>query len=160
VLVGVVSDTHGYVDPRLAPALDGVRAILHAGDVGSLAVLDALSAIAPVEAVRGNNDDKLGGLGLPARVDIALGGVRIHVVHRILDARPPADARVVVFGHSHRTLAEERDGVLYLNPGAAGRAGFHRLQTVATMRCERGRVRDVRIIELGPRQSIAPRARR
>jgi len=160
VLVGVVSDTHGYVDPRLAPALAGVAVILHAGDVGSLAVLDALRAIAPVHAVRGNNDDRLGGLGLPARADVVLAGVRVHIVHRLVDAQPSAGTGVVVYGHSHRTVAEDRGAVLYLNPGAAGRVGFHRVQTVATMRCERGHVRDVRIIELGAREPPARRPRR
>jgi putative phosphoesterase len=150
--VGVVSDTHGYLDPRVPPALAGVSAILHAGDVGSVAVIDALAEIAGVYAVRGNNDDKLGGLGLPSHVDVTLGGVRVHVVHQLPHARPPEGARLVVFGHSHRTLIEEREGVLYLNPGAAGRAGFHRLQTVAVLECARGRPSGARIIELGPRE--------
>ena len=153
--VGVISDTHGYLDPRVPAALAGISAIVHAGDVGSAAVLDALAEIAPVYAVRGNNDDKLGGLGLPSHVDVTLGGVRIHIVHQLPHARPPDGTRLVVFGHSHRTLIEERDGVLYLNPGAAGRAGFHRLQTVAMLECERGRASGARIIELGPRERRA-----
>jgi putative phosphoesterase len=154
MLIGVVSDTHGYVDPRLAPALTGVDAIVHAGDVG-LGVLDALRAIAPLYAVRGNNDDKLGGLGLPLHLDFELAGVPFHLVHQLPHARP-GDARVVVYGHSHRTLIERRDGVLYVNPGAAGRAGFHRTQTIALLRID-GDAIDAEIIELGAREVVAKR---
>ncbi len=160
MLVGVISDTHGYLDPRLAVAFAGVDAIAHAGDVGAAHVLDALRATAPVRAVCGNNDEKLGCLGLPLRDDFALDGVRFHLVHQLPHARPPDGTRVVVFGHSHRTLVEERAGVLYVNPGAAGRAGFHRLQTVALLRLDGGRIADARIVELGPRELIPrpPRA--
>jgi putative phosphoesterase len=155
VLIGIISDTHGYVDPRLAPAFAGVDVILHAGDVGGMHVLDALRAIAPLRAVYGNNDEKKDTLGLPLHEDFELGGVRFHLVHQLPHARPEPGTQVVVFGHSHRTLIEDRAGVLYLNPGAAGRAGFHRLQTVALTRISRGRVAPTRIVELGPRERRA-----
>ncbi len=138
VLLGVVSDTHGHLDDRLVAAFQGVDAILHAGDVGSEAVIEGLRAIAPVYAVQGNNDVPLGGLGLPTHVDVAFGGVQVHVVHEIADAQPQDTTRVVVFGHSHRQLSEWRDGVLFVNPGAAGRQGFHKLQTAALLRIEDG----------------------
>jgi len=150
VLIGVVSDTHGYLDPRLVDALAGVEVILHAGDVGSPAVLEGLAAIAPVHAVRGNNDAPLGGLGLPERLDVELGGLRFHVVHELPSARPPPQTNVVVFGHSHRQLCEWREGCLYLNPGAAGRRGFHALQTAALLRIEAG-LPEVQPLMLGPR---------
>jgi putative phosphoesterase len=156
--IGIISDTHGYVDPRVAPAFAGVGAVVHAGDVGGAHVLEELRKIAPLHAVYGNNDEKLGGLGLPLRHDFELGGVKFHLVHQLPHAEPNADARVVVFGHSHRTLVERRDdGVLYLNPGAAGRAGFHRLQTVALLEIEGGEI-DARIVELGAREVLARRA--
>ena len=157
--IGVVSDTHGYFDPRLEPALAGVDVILHAGDVGSEAVLTALRAIAPVYAVQGNNDVPLGGLGLPEHIDIDLAGVRFHIVHEIAQARPRPHTDVVVFGHSHEALIEQRDGVLYLNPGAAGRRGFHRLQTAALVSVETGRAR-AELLELGPREPRAVPASR
>ena len=157
MLIGVISDTHGYVDPRLEAAFEGVDAIIHAGDVGGEQVLAALREMAPLHAVYGNNDEKLGGLGLPLRSDFELGGVRFHLVHQLPHAQPPHGTNVVVFGHSHKALIDDRGGVLHVNPGAAGRAGFHRLQTVALLRIARTHVMDARIVELGPRQ---PRSRR
>jgi putative phosphoesterase len=151
MLIGLISDTHGYVDARLAAAFAGVDAIVHAGDVGGQHVLEELRAMAPLHAVYGNNDEKLGGLGLRLHEDFDLAGVRFHLVHQLPHARP-GDATVVVFGHSHRTLIEQRGPVLYVNPGAAGRVGFHKLQTVALMHIADGRLKDVRVVELGPRQ--------
>ena len=161
MLIGVISDTHGYIDPRLAAAFAGVDAILHAGDVGGVPALEALQQIAPLFAVYGNNDERLGRLGLPLRLDIELGGVRAHIVHQLPHARPGRSTQVVVFGHSHRSVIERRGEVLYVNPGAAGRAGFHRLQTVALMSVAAGRVEDARIVELGARIPMPrPRAAR
>ena len=153
VLIGIVSDTHGHIDPRLADAFAGVDAIVHAGDVGGTDVLDALREMAPLHAVYGNNDEKLGGLRLPYRADFDLNGVQFHLVHQLPHAEPKSTTRVIVFGHSHRTLIEDRGGVLYVNPGPAGRVGFHRVQTVALMRVEAGVVRETAIVELGPRLS-------
>jgi len=150
--IGIIADTHGFVDPRLVRAFRGVDAIIHAGDVGGRHVLEALGAMAPVHAVYGNNDEKRDILGLPLRADFELGGVRFHLVHQLPQASPEADAQAVVFGHSHRALVEDRAGVVYVNPGAAGRAGFHRIQTVAIMQIKRRRIADVRIVELGPRE--------
>jgi putative phosphoesterase len=154
VIAGVISDTHGFVDPRAIAALAGVDLILHAGDVGSLEVLTALREIAPVHAVQGNNDAKIGGLGLPEHLDLEFEGVEVHLVHQMTDARPGPHTRVVVFGHSHKTLVEQRADVLYLNPGAAGRTGFHRVQTVALLEINGGRVL-ARIVELGTRLPAA-----
>jgi hypothetical protein len=159
MLVGVISDTHGYFDPRVTAAFTGVDVIVHAGDVGGMHVLDALAAVAPVHAVYGNNDEAVGGLGLPLRINLELEGARIHVVHQLPDARPGDGTRALVFGHSHRTLIEDRNGVLHVNPGAAGRAGFHRLQTVALLRIAAGRIDDARIVELGAREAIARQRR-
>jgi putative phosphoesterase len=153
MLIGVISDTHGYIDPRLWPVFEGIDAVVHAGDVCSESVLEALSKVAPVFAVRGNNDDKLGGFGLPERLDLVLEGVALHVVHQLPDARPSPEARAVIFGHSHRPLIEWRNDVLYLNPGAAGRSGFHALQTVALLRIEDGRLLP-ELVQLGAREKL------
>jgi putative phosphoesterase len=164
MLVGVIADTHGYVDPRLAAVFAprqgaGVEAIVHAGDVGGAHVLDALRSIAPLYAVYGNNDEKLGGLGLRLHEDFVLAGVRFHLVHQLPHATPELDTRVVVFGHSHRAVVEHRDGRLYVNPGAAGRTGFHRVQTVALLRLDANAI-DARIVELGTRETIGRSTRR
>ena len=159
MLIGLISDTHGYVDPRLAAAFDGVEAIVHAGDVGGARVLDDLRALAPLYAVYGNNDEKLDSLGLRLREDFDLGGARFHLVHQLPHARPEAGARIVVYGHSHRALIERREGRLYVNPGAAGRMGFHRVQTVALLTIDAGEL-DARIVELGAREAPARRSSR
>ena len=156
MLIGVVSDTHGYLDPRLVEAFAGVEAVLHAGDVGSDAVLETLRAMAPLYAVAGNNDAPLGNLGLPLTLEVELDGVSLHLVHELPKARPTPDTRVVVFGHSHRQVNEWRDGVLYLNPGAAGRRGFHALQTAALLRIEDASL-SVEPLVLGPRLKLPPR---
>ena len=148
--IGVVSDTHGYVDPRLVEAFAGVDAILHGGDVGSAAVLEALATIAPVHAVCGNNDEPMGCLGLPQVLDLTLEGVAVRIVHQLPHAGDLTGVRVLVYGHSHRQVNEERDGVLHLNPGAAGRAGFHALQTAALLTITDGAVRAEPVL-LGPR---------
>src|SRR5207244_9181943 len=99
MLIGLIADTHGYLDPRVPRALEGVDLILHAGDIGAEGVLAALERVAPVTAVAGNNDAKLAQLGLPLRVDLNLEGFKLHLVHRLIDAAPDSGTRIVVYGH-------------------------------------------------------------
>lgn len=146
--IGVISDTHGYFDPHLLRLLGQVDRILHAGDVGTLAVLDEIRAIAPVQAVRGNVDPD--SLELPPTLNLSLGGVRVHVVHQISKlqsvirdwaesaqeqgksaeqcrrflASLPEGSQVVIFGHSHEPCAINLSGRLFLNPGSAGKKRF------------------------------------
>ena len=149
MLVGLISDTHGWLDPRALDALAGADAILHAGDIGAPSIVDALCAVAPVHAVRGNNDRTPDLLALPEHVDLELAGLRVHLVHRPQDARP-GDVAIVVCGHTHKVKVEQRDRVWWVNPGAAGRRGFHTERTLALMDVGRGRPR-VEIVSLGPR---------
>jgi putative phosphoesterase len=151
MLIGLIADTHGYLDPQVPPALQGVDLILHAGDIGAE---DVLAALADVTAVVGNNDGPLAHLGLPLQVDVELEGVRIHLVHRLIDAAPGPDTRVVVYGHSHKALVAEREGMLWVNPGAAGRVGFHREVTLALLRVANGRC-EAELVLLGPRVPVA-----
>ena len=146
-LIGVISDTHGRLRERALEALVGCDHILHAGDIGSAAVLDALRAIAPVTAVRGNNDFGPWAEALPERVEIELAGLRIHMLHDIAQWRADALAavQVVVFGHSHRPLVEVRAGVLYLNPGSAGPRRFTLPVTLARLRSVAGQAQVERI---------------
>jgi hypothetical protein len=125
--LGVISDTHGLLRPEAVDALRGVDAIVHAGDVGSPQVLERLAEIAPVTAVRGNNDRGAWAGSLPATAVVEAGGVRIYVLHDVgdLDLDPRAAGfAAVVCGHSHQPRREARGGVLYFNPGSAGPRRF------------------------------------
>jgi hypothetical protein len=149
-LVGVVSDTHGLVRPELIDALRGVDIILHAGDVGNSQVLEALNRIAPVVAVRGNNDKGEWAEGLPQWEVVEVGAVIIYMLHDLkeIDVSPPgAGFQVVVSGHSHKPSVEERQGVLYVNPGSAGPRRFSLPVSVARLRVA-GEAVDAQVIEL------------
>jgi len=127
IRIGVISDTHGLTRPEALAALRGCERIIHAGDIGSPAVLDALNAVAPTVAVRGNIDAGAWAAGLPATELVDAGPHLIHVLHDIsaLDIDPAAAGlAAVVFGHSHQPSIERRGGVLYLNPGSAGPRRF------------------------------------
>lgn len=132
--VGVISDTHGLLRPAAVQALQGVEHILHAGDVGDPAILDALRSIAPVTAIRGNIDEG-GECGyLSATELVELDGRSIYMLHDVkqLDLNPEAAGiAAVVFGHSHKPLIEWRRGVLFLNPGSAGPRRFQLPVTVS-----------------------------
>ena len=121
--IGLISDTHGLLRPEALKFLRGAEHIIHAGDIGDPAILEALRAIAPVTAVRGNNDRGAWARALADRETFAVGEVRICVVHDLNDARI-ARCRVLVSGHSHKPKIEERGGVLYVNPGSAGPRRF------------------------------------
>src|SRR6266511_1744195 len=157
MLIGLIADTHGYLAPRVPPALRGVDLILSAGDIGAEEVRADLASKVPVTAVVGNNDGQLAHLGLPLHVDVELEGVRIHLVHRLIDAAPGPDTRVVVYGHSHKALVAEREGVLWVNPGAAGCVGFHHEVTLALLRVEDGLL-EAELVSLGPRVATARRS--
>ncbi len=125
--VGLISDTHGLLRPEATAFLADSDHIVHAGDVGDPAILDALAAIAPVTVVRGNVDTDAWTRRLPETATVTIGDVTIHVLHDLaaLDLKPHAHGiRVVVYGHSHKPSAIERGGVLYLNPGSAGPRRF------------------------------------
>lgn len=138
IRIGVISDTHGRFDPALPELFAGVARIVHAGDVGSLDVLVALRAIAPLTAVRGNVDTSFGVADLPEEAVVAVGAHRLlvgHVGEALLRRHEPAREGVscVVFGHSHRFVEARNDGVLYLNPGSAGSPRFGLSRSVALL---------------------------
>jgi uncharacterized protein len=125
--VGVVSDTHGLLRPEARNFLVGCDYIIHGGDVGSTDILDVLAAIAPLIAVRGNNDHGACAARLRETELVRVGNVFFYVIHDIaeLDIHPgAAGVRVVVAGHSHRPMVRERDGILYINPGSCGPRRF------------------------------------
>jgi putative phosphoesterase len=126
--VGVISDTHGLLRAEALAALQGVDHIIHAGDIGSPDILSTLGTVAPVTAVRGNTDRGPWLRGLPAAESLALGFLKIYVIHNVweLDLDPRARGfAAVVAGHSHQPMNELRDGVLFFNPGSAGPRRFH-----------------------------------
>lgn len=149
-LVGVISDTHGLLRPEAVDALRGAEVILHAGDVGNPEVLEVLSGVAPVVAVRGNNDKGEWAEGLPHREAIEIGAVSIYMLHDLKEIDiSPSDAgfRVVISGHSHKPSVEERQGILYVNPGSAGPRRFSLPVSVARLRVI-GKAVNAQVVEL------------
>ena len=146
--IGLISDTHGLLRPQALAALAGVERIIHAGDIGNAAVLDALAAIAPVDVVRGNNDTGAWAAAIPHDVTLEYGGVRIYLLHDIKELKgrmPPV--QVVIAGHSHKPLVQEQDGVLRVNPGSAGPRRFKLPVTVGLLEIVDGRA-TATIVEL------------
>jgi uncharacterized protein len=124
--IGVIADTHGLLRPEAAEHLKGCRTIFHAGDIGSLEVLEQLKSIAPVFAVRGNVDKGPWAKNLPIREIVEIEDRLFYLVHRLddLDLDPRWGFHAVVYGHSHMPKRFYKDGVLYFNPGSAGPKRF------------------------------------
>ena len=151
--IGVLSDTHGYFDPRLPALFAGVDHILHAGDIGRYDIISELENIAPVTAVLGNNDYDL---TLRETEIVTLAG-RKFLLHHIVDPAHPSPGfrdllareipAVVVFGHTHKTFEKTLGSTLFLNPGYAGRARFNQPRSVACLTLAPGRL-EVQFVEL------------
>jgi putative phosphoesterase len=147
VKIGVISDTHGFLDPKVHALFSGVEHILHAGDIGFASIISELEKIAPVTAVLGNND-----AGLPFRetetVELAK---KKFLVHHIVYPQVPSDklkARItgekpdaVVFGHTHKKFCETIGGILFFNPGYAGKPKFGAERSVAILHCDGKEIR-------------------
>ena len=150
VRVGLISDTHGLLRPEAKAFLQGSDYIVHAGDICEQRVLDELASLAPLTAVRGNNDKGEWADGLRETELLQVGAVRVYTIHDLaqLDLDPAAAGiRVVVSGHSHKPLVKERDGVLYVNPGSAGRRRFRLPIAVGELMVE-GEAVTARIVEI------------
>ena len=152
-VIGLISDTHGQLRADVHPAFAGVELILHAGDVGGAEILRELELIAPTRAVYGNTDPP-GDPELVDRIDMEVGGVRIHVSHGHEVGSPtPAklleryDADVIVYGHTHKQLVAEVEGRWVVNPGAAGPRRFDLQPSVARLKIE-SRVVSIEVVEL------------
>jgi len=144
IVLGVISDTHGLLRPEAIKALRGSDRILHAGDIGDPEILKALAQIAPVTAVRGNVDTASWARSLPETEVVDVSGVFIYILHDLgqLDLKPEvAGFRVVVYGHSHQPKIEERNDVLYFNPGSAGPRRFNLPVSIGKLLIEAGTVR-------------------
>lgn len=151
--VGLISDTHGLLRLEALAFLRGSDFIVHAGDIGDAAVLEELRRLAPLTAVRGNNDKGPWAKSLAETAVLEVGEVSIYVLHDLaeLDLDPVAAGfRVVVSGHSHHPSVEDRDGVLYVNPGSSGPRRFKLPIAVAELQVAGSSVK-ARIVELATR---------
>ncbi|HVY06524.1 MAG TPA: metallophosphoesterase family protein [Burkholderiales bacterium] len=152
--VGLISDTHDLLRPEARAFLRGCDHIIHGGDIVSQEILDELALLAPLTAVRGNNDRGAWAYNLHETEVVELGGVPIYAIHDLaqLDIDPrAAGVRVVVSGHSHKPSMDERDGVLYVNPGSAGPRRFTLPISIAELKIDGGKV-SARMTDLFPRQ--------
>jgi putative phosphoesterase len=133
--IGIISDTHGLMRPEAERRLKGVNHIIHAGDIGRPEIVDALRRIAPVTAIRGNADSGAWAREYPDTKIVRLAGKSIYVLHdlKALQADPSAGVDVIISGHSHVPQIDTVGGVLYLNPGSAGRRRFKLPITLATL---------------------------
>lgn len=159
--IGILSDTHGFFHPALPEVLAGVDLILHAGDLGSEAVLDGLEALAPVRAVWGNVDGQALRRRVPEQQRFEVEGLRCWMTHiagrpgrwqrgmgQALAADPPD---LFVCGHSHILRVERvkaMEDMLFLNPGAAGRQGLHQVKTCVRLTAEGGALREADVVHL------------
>ncbi|MCB0266190.1 MAG: metallophosphoesterase family protein [Calditrichaeota bacterium] len=154
--IGCISDTHGLLRPQAIAALEGSDIILHAGDVGVAKILDSLQKIAPVYAVRGNVDYGEGLSNLPITEVVEFAKQHFYMIHILddLDIDPAAAGmEMVIYGHSHIPSIEERNGVIFLNPGSAGRRRYDLPVTVAQILIRDGKLEPV-IIDLQTMQPL------
>lgn len=148
--LGIISDTHGLLRPQAMAFLQGCDRIVHGGDIGNAEILARLSTIAPVTAVRGNNDKGVWAEAIPEREFFEFCGIHIYALHDFsqLDIEPSAAGiRVVVSGHSHKPLIEQRHGIFLVNPGSAGPRRFQLPISIADILIEGSNI-SPRIVEL------------
>jgi len=154
--IGLISDTHGLLRPEAVSFLKGSDFIVHGGDIGNAGILEALAAIAPLTVVRGNNDREPWADAIAETELVKFGGVHLYAIHDLaqLDIDPSAaGVRVVVSGHSHKPKVEERDGVLYVNPGSAGPRRFKLPISVAELVVDGASV-TARVVSIDPQGGI------
>ncbi len=161
--IGLISDSHSYIDSKVLSHLQEVDEIWHAGDIGSLAVMEALPPSKPVRAVFGNIDDLDAQRAYPEWLEFEVEGVRILMTH--IGGKPPryakgvrekiknSGAKLFICGHSHICKVEFDRALncLYMNPGAIGQQGFHLMRTMLLFELEDGKIQNLRVVELGKR---------
>jgi putative phosphoesterase len=149
-VIGVISDTHGLLRREAISALQGSDHIIHAGDIGNAAILDRLNEIAPVTAVRGNVDKGSWAQKIPENNVLEVEGASIYVLHILdeLDLKPEAAGfAAVIYGHSHVSKQEVKNGVLYFNPGSAGPKRFNLPVSIGKLVVRKGRI-EVEVLDL------------
>lgn len=165
--IGLISDTHGYMDDRIVHHLSGCDHIIHAGDVGNMAVIDRLAPLATLSCVYGNIDGTAIRSQFPESLLLSLEGIRALVIHiagpfekynakvrALIEEHAP---EVLICGHSHilKIARDKRFNLTYMNPGAAGNQGFHKMRTLCRFEAAAGTIKNLEIIELGPRSAQA-----
>lgn len=165
--IGLLSDTHGYLDPKVFAHFKHCDEVWHAGDIGTLEVADALEKFKPFRAVYGNIDDKDLQVRYPENLFFQCEGVTIWMTH-IGGAPPNYNPRVkkmlrqnspqlFICGHSHMLRVKRDpnfDNMLYLNPGACGNQGFHHIKTIVRFDLHEGKIEKMEVIELGKRGAL------
>lgn len=165
--IGLLSDTHGYLDPKVFAHFKNCDEVWHAGDIGTLEVADALEKFKPFRAVYGNIDDKDLQVRYPENLFFQCEGVTIWMTH-IGGAPPNYNPRVkkmlrqnspqlFICGHSHMLRVKRDpnfDNMLYLNPGACGNQGFHHIKTIVRFDLHEGKIEKMEVIELGKRGAL------
>jgi len=164
--IGLLSDTHGFLDPKLLPYFEEVDEIWHAGDIGDWSVIESLEAFKPLKVVYGNIDGGNFRNEFPLDLRFDCGGMNIWMTHiggypgrynkrvRELMAREAPD--LFICGHSHilKVMYDKKHECLHINPGACGNHGFHKIKTAIRFSIESGAVKDLEVIELGKRGSL------
>lgn len=150
-IVGLISDTHGLLRPRAIDALSGCDHIVHAGDIGPPLILDRLRQIAPVTAVRGNVDLSW---PLPETASLHIEATTLFVIHDLKQlGSVPLGTRFVISGHSHKPVQLEKNGIIYINPGSAGRRRFRLPVTLARLTVDSS-FHSIEFIDLDPAATV------
>ena len=164
--VAILSDTHGHLDEAMIGHLQGVDEIWHAGDFGTPGLSDRLAALAPLRGVWGNIDGRTLRLIHPKEQLFTFEGIKVYMIHiggyppryspevrKVLEREKPD---LYICGHSHivRVMRDTQRGLLHINPGAAGKAGFHKVRTMITLEIKEGKMENLKLIELGQRGAL------
>ena len=149
-IVGIISDTHGLLRPEAAKLLKGVNIIIHAGDIGGVEIVSMLKQIAPTKAIHGNVDNEKWADNFPETLELKILKKNIFVVHNVKDFKfKPEENKydVIISGHSHKPSIKKENGILYLNPGSAGKRRFNLPITIAKLKIVGDEI-SARIIDL------------
>jgi uncharacterized protein len=161
VQIGLMSDTHSYLDPKIFDYFDQCDEIWHAGDIGTLALADKLAAFKPLRAVFGNIDNKEIQLVYPLDLHFEIEGLTVYITHiggypskytpRVKNNLDVYHPRLYICGHSHilKIMPDKPRNLIHMNPGACGNQGIHQVKTLIRFKVELGKIFDVEVIELG-----------
>ena len=165
--IGLISDTHGHYDKRYAKYFSSCDQIWHAGDVGDITIIDQLNKIAPTKAVYGNIDNLTIRAELPLYLSFNVEQVSVFIIHiggkpyaypkKVVSQLKTINPQLYICGHSHicKVQMDKRLKMLYINPGAAGINGFHKIRTLIRFSIDKNQIKDLEVIELGSRSKLS-----